>query len=286
MLVDMDQFRRGELTFDVIETGPPDGPVVVLLHGFPEFADSWQAVAESLAAQGYRCLAPNQRGYSRGARPKGRRAYRVTELVGDVLALIDAAGAERVHLVGHDWGAAVSWSVATQHPQRLASLSALSVPHPAAFLRSMLTSRQGLSSWYMYCFQLPRLPERVLLGRDRRDPRRALRMLHGFGQSETLAARTSAALVETGALTTALNWYRAMPLADPRSVRIKVEVPTLFVWSDGDKAIRRATAEACAKWVTGPYRYEILTDVSHWMLDEAPGEVAGLLLKQFSAYPA
>jgi pimeloyl-ACP methyl ester carboxylesterase len=281
----MDQFRRGELTFDVIDTGPSDGPVVVLLHGFPEFADSWHAVAESLSAQGYRCLAPNQRGYSRGARPARRRAYRANELVGDVLALIDASGAERVHLVGHDWGAAVSWSVAAQHPQRIASLSTLSVPHPGAFLHSMLTSRQGLSSWYMYWFQLPRLPERVLLGANRHDPTRLLRFLRYFGQSEALAARTSTTLVETDALTTALNWYRAMPLADPRSTRIKIDVPTLFVWSDGDKAVRRTTAEACAKWVTGPYRFEVLPQVSHWLLDEAPNEVARLLLEQFSAHP-
>ena len=281
----MDRFRRAGLSFDVIETGPSDGPVVVLLHGFPEFADSWHEVAQSLAAQGYRCVAPNQRGYSPGARPRGRKAYRVVELVGDVLALIDAIGAERVHLVGHDWGAAVSWAVAAQHPARLASLSALSVPHPGGFLQSMLTTRQGLASWYMYCFQLPRLPERVLLGRDRHDPTRVQRFLRNSGQSPALAERTATALVETQALTTAMNWYRAVPLADPRSTRIKVDVATLFVWSDGDIAIRQKTAEACAKWVTGPYRFEVLRGVSHWMLDEAPADVSRLLLEQFGAYP-
>ena len=115
-------------------------------------------------AQGYRCLAPNQRGYSRGARPKGRRAYRVPELVEDVRALVDASGAERVHLVGHDWGAAAAWAFAAEHPDRLAGLATLSVPHPAAFLRAMVTSRQGLASWYMYFFQLPWMPERFLIG--------------------------------------------------------------------------------------------------------------------------
>ncbi len=282
----MDEFRRGEFTFDVIDTGPRDGPVVVLLHGFPEFADSWRAVTESLCAQGYRCVAPNQRGYARDARPPGRGAYRATELAADVLALIDASGAERVHLVGHDWGAAVSWAVAARHPQRVASLSALSVPHPGAFLHSMLTGRQGLSSWYMYWFQVPRLPERMLLGRNGTERARLVRLLRYFGQSEALAARTATALVETGALTTALNWYRAMPLTDPRSARTKVSVPTLFAWSDGDKAVRRQTAEACAAWVSGPYRFEVVPRVSHWMLDEAPDDVARLLLEHLSAYPS
>jgi pimeloyl-ACP methyl ester carboxylesterase len=280
----MEAFRRGKFTFDVIETGPRDGAVVVLLHGFPEFADSWNTVAEFLGARGYRCLAPNQRGYARGARPTQRRAYRAPELVADVLALIDASGAERVHLVGHDWGAALAWAVAAEHPERLASLSALSVPHPGAFLDALLTSRQFLSSWYMYWFQLPRLPERIMLGRNRSDPARLIRLLRHFAQSEVLAARTSAALIETGALPTALNWYRAMFLTDPRAARVKVATPTLFVWSDGDVAVRRKTAQRCAKWVTGPFRFEILRGVSHWMLDEAPDDVARLLHEQFATH--
>lgn len=112
----MEQFRRGDLTFDVLDAGPADGPVVVLLHGFPEINQSWQPLIDSLVAHGYRCLAPNQRGYSPGARPKRRRDYTLAELVDDAAALIDASGAERVHLVGHDWGAAVAWGVAQSRP--------------------------------------------------------------------------------------------------------------------------------------------------------------------------
>lgn len=282
----MDTFRRGDLSFDVIDSGPPDGPAVVLLHGFPEFADSWAAVASALTGQGYRCLAPNQRGYSAGARPRARRAYRGPELVEDVLALIDAAGADRVHLVGHDWGAAVAWAFAAAHPDRLASLSALSVPHPAAFLRAMVSSRQGLSSWYMYVFQLPALPELTLLGRGGHDQRRMARMLRHFGQSERLAEHTAAQLARTGALPYAINWYRAIPLSDPRSTRQQVNVPTLFVWSDGDVAVRRKTAARCGDWVGGAFRYAELQGVSHWLLDEAPAEVARLLGEQFAAYPS
>src|ERR1700747_419052 len=161
----MDHYRRDDLIFDVRDAGPPDGPVVVLLHGLPQHNDSWNAVIDRLTAAGYRCLAPNQRGYSPGARPLRRRDYRIAELVGDVGALIDASGARRVHLVGHDWGAAVAWAAAAAMPERLATVSPISVPHPAAFLNSFVTSRPGLASWYMYFFQLPRIPEWLLLRR-------------------------------------------------------------------------------------------------------------------------
>src|ERR1700733_3396565 len=128
----MEQYRRNDLTFDVRDSGPADGPVVVLLHGFPQHNDSWNAVIDRLTAQGYRCLAPNQRGYSAGARPSRRRDYRIPELVGDLGALIDASGARQVHLVGHDWGAAVAWAAAAEMPERLATVSPISVPHPPA----------------------------------------------------------------------------------------------------------------------------------------------------------
>ena len=164
----MEQYRRNDLTFDVRDAGPADGPVVVLLHGFPQHNDSWNAVIDRLTAQGYRCLAPNQRGYSAGARPSRRRDYRIPELVGDLGALIDASGARQVHLVGHDWGAAVAWAAAAEMPERLATVSPVSVPHPAAFLKSFVTSRQGLASWYMYFFQLPRVPEWLMHAPQRR----------------------------------------------------------------------------------------------------------------------
>ena len=143
----MEQFRRGDLVFDVIDAGPADGPVVVLLHGFPEQNTMWQPVISRLTAQGYGCLAPLQRGYSPGARPPRRRDYRISELAEDIRTLIDASGGSRVHLVGHDWGSTVAWQVAQQFPDRLLTLTALSVPHPGAFLKAMLTSRQGLASW-------------------------------------------------------------------------------------------------------------------------------------------
>src|SRR3984957_10203107 len=162
----MEHYRRDDLVFDVRDAGPPDGSVVVLLHGFPQRNDSWNAVIDRLTAEGYRCLAPNQRGYSPGARPSRRRDYCMSDLVADVGALIDASGARQVHLVGHDWGAAVAWAAAAEMPERLATVSPISVPHPAAFIKSFANSRQGLASWYMYLFQLPRLPEWSMLRRN------------------------------------------------------------------------------------------------------------------------
>lgn len=282
----MEQFSRDGLRFDVVDTGPGDGAVVVLLHGFPQFADSWTAVSQRLAARGYRCLAPNQRGYSPGARPHGRRAYRVPELVADVAALIEASGARRVHLVGHDWGAAVGWALAAQHPERLASFAALSVPHPAAFLRAMGTSRQGLASWYMYFFQLPAVPERFLIGRDGRGWSRLQQFLVKTRQTPEAAERDARAMAESGAFGPALAWYRAMPLINPRTTGVKVSVPTLYVWSDGDTAVLRASAERCRDWVSGPYRFETLRGASHWFPEQEPERTAELLLEHFSAHPA
>lgn len=280
----MEQYHRGELTFDVIDAGPADGPVVVLLHGFPQFNTSWNAVIDRLTAQGYRCLAPNQRGYSPGARPPRRRDYRIPEIVEDIRALIDASGAERVHLAAHDWGAAAAWAAAAELPDRIATLTSFSVPHPGAFLKGLVTSRQGLMSWYMYFFQLPWLPERFLLGSDRS----ALRMsksLQSAGQSRQAADRDAQAMAAPGVLTAALNWYRAMPLTDLRQAAGKVSVPTMYVWTDKDIALAEKPARNTVRYVTGDYRFEILRGVSHWIPDECPDTAADLLLDWFAAHP-
>ncbi|MFV8262141.1 alpha/beta fold hydrolase [Mycolicibacterium peregrinum] len=281
----MDQYRRGEFVFDVTDSGPADGPVVVLLHGFPQQNTSWAQIAPLLTARGFRCLAPNQRGYSPGARPTRRSDYRSAELVEDTLALIDASGADRVHLVGHDWGAAVAWGVADGAPERLASLSALSVPHPMAFVRSMLTSRQGLASWYMYVNQLPWVPERLMLGRDGRG-RAIAKSLIRSGLTPQVAERDARAMTETGALTAALNWYRAMPLnGSGLRAADKITVPTLYVWSDRDIAITAKPARDTANYVSGPYRFETLHGASHWLPEEKPTEIADMLLQWFATHP-
>jgi pimeloyl-ACP methyl ester carboxylesterase len=279
----MDSYRRDGLVFDVRDAGPSDGEVVVLLHGFPQHNDSWNAVIDRLSAHGYRALAPNQRGYSSGARPTGRRNYRMSELVADVGALIDASGADRVHLVGHDWGAAVAWGVAATMPGRLLTLTPLSVPHPAAFMKAIVSSRQALASWYMYFFQLPWLPERVLLGRNAIV---AKRFLGAMGQSPEAIERDVAAMGKPGELTAGLNWYRAMPFSDVRSVSQKITVPTMFVWSDQDPALLAEGAYATGHHVGGEYRFEVIRAASHWLPEERADDVAALLIDWFSTHRA
>lgn len=259
----MKTVTRGSCSFQTWESGPADGELVVLLHGFPQHADSWDRVVPLLTDAGYRVVTVNQRGYSPGASPRRRRDYAIGELTADVAAVIEAYGG-RAHVVGHDWGAAVAWATAMDHPDRVATLTAVSVPHPRAFLKSMATSRQGLSSWYILFFQLPWLPERAL--RARWDS-----FMRYAGQSPAAAARDGAAFADPKSLTAPINWYRAIPLVNlwKRSAA-PVTAPTLFVWSDGDVALKRKGAETTERYVDGPYTFEILTGVSHWIPEEAP----------------
>ncbi|HEY2428302.1 MAG TPA: alpha/beta fold hydrolase [Acidimicrobiales bacterium] len=279
----MDQFTRDGLVFDVVDAGPPGADAIVLLHGFPETSASWRGVAPGLAAAGYRVLAPDQRGYSAGARPRGRRAYRTAELAADVVALADQAGVDRFHVVGHDWGGGVAWSLGIDHAARLKSLTVLSTPHPEAMVRSFIRSDQGLRSWYMLFFQLPAVPERVLLSGGGRRFRRGLTK---GGLPADLADAYYEKLRQPGALTAALNWYRALPFqaGDMRNAP-GVTVPTLYVWSTGDFALGRRAAELTADHVTGPYRFEVLEGVSHWIPEERPDDVVRLVLEQVRAYP-
>src|SRR6187402_2717585 len=152
-------FQNDGFTFSVLDAGPLDGPVVVLLHGFPQTSSAWASVSELLVARGFRTIAPDLRGYSKLARPRGRFNYRSSKLIGDVTALIQALGGEPVHLLGHDWGALLSWCFSSARPDLVRTLTAVSVPHYAAFLLSALCSNQLLRSYYIVLFQLPLIPE-------------------------------------------------------------------------------------------------------------------------------
>ena len=277
----MHSYSRNGCTFDCDDDGPHDSAAIVLLHGFPQDRRCWQLVRPQLVAAGYRVLVPDQRGYSPGARPRGRRAYRQRELVGDVVALLDAAGVDRAHVVGHDWGGAVAWSMAAFAPDRLRSLTAVSTPHPAALARASVTSTQGLRSTYMGLFQLPVVPEQLFVGRGAGLGRR---WLAASGLEPAQARRYLDRLLEPGAMTAALNWYRAMPL-DAGAVRIgcPVDVPTLYVWSTGDTALGWAAAELTRRFVRGPYRFEVLDGVSHWIPEQAPQRLAALVAEHVAA---
>lgn len=270
--------EREGLRFDVRDEGPLDGEPIVLLHGFPQRSSSWDHVVPLLHTAGLRTFAMDQRGYSPGARPTGRRAYAIDELVGDVAALVDAIG-QPVHLVGHDWGAAVAWVSAVRRPELLRTLTAVSVPHPAAMAGAGLKSGQALKSWYMIAFQLPWLPERLLAGRvGEREFRRS-----GMRDQEIAAFRRE--IVEDGALTGGLNWYRAVPFWDRSSLRGRVRVPTTYVWSSGDIAVTRAAAEGAERFVVEPYAFVELPGVSHWIPDQAPEALAEAVLARVTTQP-
>ncbi|TFV85957.1 alpha/beta fold hydrolase [Blastococcus sp. CT_GayMR16] len=269
----MDSFRRDGLTFDVRDAGPADGEPVVLLHGFPQDSAAWDLVAPALHQAGLRTLAPDQRGCSPMARPRGRGRYRLRETTADVLALMDAAGLESAHVVGHDWGGIVAWALAAWHPDRVRTLTALSVPHPAAMAKAMVTSDQALRSYYMFAFQLPYLPERLLLSGGGTPLRR---MLRSGGLSREAAAHYVARMHEPGALSAALGWYRALPMSGRDRVGV-VRVPTLHMWSTGDAFLGRAGIDATARFVDAPYRLEVLEDVSHWIPELAADRVAELV---------
>jgi pimeloyl-ACP methyl ester carboxylesterase len=269
----VDSFRRDGLTFDVRDDGPPDGEPVVLLHGFPQDSQAWAQVAPGLHRAGLRTLAPDQRGCSPMARPRGRGSYRLRETTADVLALLDAAGLESAHVVGHDWGGMVAWALAAWQPDRVRTLTVLSVPHPAAMAKVMVTSDQALRSYYMLVFQLPFLPERLLLSRGGTPLRRLLR---GGGLSRDAAGHYVSRMREPGALRAMLGWYRALPLSGRDRVGA-VRVPTLHVWSTGDTFLGRAGIDATAGFVDAPYRLEVLEGVSHWIPELAAERVAELV---------
>jgi pimeloyl-ACP methyl ester carboxylesterase len=269
----VDSFRRDGLTFDVRDAGPTDGEPVVLLHGFPQDSSAWSRMAPALHQHGMRTLAPDQRGYSPMARPRGRAHYRMRETTADVLALLDAAGLESAHVVGHDWGGLVAWALGAWHPDRVRTLTALSVPHPAAMAKAMVTSDQGLRSSYIGLFQVPLLPERVLLAGGGTVLRTVLRR---GGLPDDLVEHYVARMQEPAALSAALGWYRALPWSGGDPVG-RVRVPTLHVWSTGDVFLGRAATEATGRFVEAPYRLEVLEGVPHWIPELAADEVAELV---------
>jgi epoxide hydrolase 4 len=266
----------------VVQAGPEDGPLVLLLHGFPEFWYGWHRQIPALAAAGYRVWAPDQRGYGRSDKPRAVSAYRARELERDALGLIDAAGRERAHVVGHDWGGLVAWRLAARHPERVERVAILNAPHPGVMRREMLTNpRQALRSHYVFLFQLPLLPELVLGARSGRLLAGALRSTSRPGTfSREDLARYRQAWREPGALRGMINWYRAAVRgggggsAGGRGGTI--EPAALLLWGTGDRFLGRELAErSIARCRDG--RLEWLEGVSHWLQHEEPERVNALL---------
>jgi len=267
----------GLLRFRARESGPATGPLVLLLHGFPQSSAEWKAQLEALGEAGYHAVAPDQRGYSPGARPEGVAAYHIDHLVADVLGMADALGAERFHLVGHDWGAIVAWHVAARHPKRLRSLTIVSVPHPNALARALAPESgtdQPERSTYIAGFKTP--------GAEAAMGEEFLRM--AFGASGLAGHDVEdhvRVLTEPGAMRAGLDWYRAYDFLGQSAA--KIEVPTLFIWSTGDPALGRDGAEWTAEHVAAPYRFVVIEDGPHWLPETHAGDVNRLLLEHLKS---
>jgi pimeloyl-ACP methyl ester carboxylesterase len=271
----------GDLTFDVRVDGPDGGRPVLLLHGFPETSLSWAAVAPLLAEAGLRTYAPDQLGYSPGARPDEVGAYALPSLAQVTADLMTALDIPVADVVGHDWGANTAWALAAWHPDRVRSLTAVSVPHPGAFTAAYRADpEQKERSAYIRLFWQAGKAEEVLLADGGRRLRRMLGSRSETGIPEDAVEEYVDVLSAPGALTAALNWYRAM---DSGTRVDPVAVPTTYVWSDGDAAIGRTAAEGCAGFVTGDYRFVELPGVTHWIPEQAPRELAAVILDRIAS---
>jgi pimeloyl-ACP methyl ester carboxylesterase len=274
------QLPVGDLVLDAVAVGPADGRLVLLLHGFPQTGWSWRGVWPALAGAGHRVVAPDQRGYSPGARPTGAEHYAMPSLVADVVGVLDALGADRADVVGHDWGAAVAWQLAGRHPERVRTLTAVSVPHPLAFVEALRTDDdQRHRSTYMRDLARPGYEDELLA-----DGAARLRSLFE-GVPHVDVEQVLSRLGEPAALRCALDWYAAQTVEDATGLG-PVTAPTLHVWSDQDAALGQAGARATGRFVEGPYRLEVLPGVTHWVPEQAADRLAALLLEHLAAHPA
>ncbi len=262
----------------LVEAG--QGPLVILLHGFPEAWFSWRHQIPALAAAGYRVLAPDMRGYNLSDKPKGIDAYRIERLVEDVAGLIHWAGAEKATVIGHDWGGNVAWYFAMRRPELLDRLAILNVPHPARMAKALTRPAQLLRSSYMFFFQIPWLPERVFLARDAalfrqvllQDPIRK----DAFAPEEI--EQYVQAIQQPRALTSGMNYYRAAFRRPKEQVRLRpIAAPVLVIWGERDHYLGKELADPSRKLVPNT-RVERLPDASHWVQNDRPERVNQLLL--------
>ena len=279
-------FHNGAIQLHAVTAGPPDGPLVVLLHGFPEFWYSWHKQIEPLAAAGFRVIVPDQRGYNLSSKPCGIANYALSHLTSDVLAIADQLNAEKFFLAGHDWGAAVAWSVALLHPQRIAKLAILNVPHPSVMRRYLNTNRrQFRRSWYMFFFQLPFLPEAAFAAFNYR---LGVRSLARSSRPNTFSpedlAQYRSAWSQPHALTSMINWYRAAFRHRIKFPDSTVHVPTRILWGERDAFLLSAMAHDSLRYCDSAELYTF-ANASHWLQHEEPARVSELLIDFFRASP-
>lgn len=262
------------LVFDVDTCGPEDGEPVLLLHGFPQSRHAWREVLPALGAAGWRCVAPDQRGYSPRARPLGTDAYRIDALVDDALGLLDALDAPLAHLVGIDWGGQVAWHAASRAPERIASLAVLSRPHPVAFGAALREDpAQRARSGHHRTLLAEDAPRRWRRGGDSEIERGLLER----GVPPPLAAAHAATLEPPGALEAAIEWYRAAAGGLGADAMPPIRMPTLYAWGTEDHTVGRAAAEGTAAHGGPAYRFVEIEGAGHYLPEQVPARVAGLL---------
>ena len=259
------------------------GPLVVLLHGFPEFWYAWRHQIPALAAAGYRVIALDQRGYNLSDKPKGVGHYRLEALLGDVLGIIRHAGEQRAVVAGHDWGGAIAWNFAMRHPEAVEKLIVLNAPHPQRFLDEITGFSQLRKSWYMLFFQLPWLPERLLRAGDYAGLANTLRTdpAHPGAFDEADIAHYKQAISQPGALTATINYYRALFRLNPFRYKhsiTRIDIPTLLIWGEQDRYLGIRLTEGLEPWVP-KLRLERIPDASHWVQAEVPERVNALIVE-------
>lgn len=271
---------QGRFTADIV--GPRQGSLVILLHGFPQTRYAWRAQLPALAAAGFRVIAPDLRGYSPGVRPDPRdpSAYVVERCVADVLEIADACGAhgQPFHLAGHNWGGHVAWCAAHAYPRRVLSITIISRPHPAAFARAFLENRGSQAELSRYHSRFQDLKTGPTLLAD--NARRLRQHLGKRGVPPDAIDQYMSVLGEPEAMEGALAWYRAAGLL--LTTAGPIEVPTLYIWGTEDHTVSGAAARATAEYVVGPYRFEALPGIGHYVPDQAPELLTKLLLEHLA----
>jgi pimeloyl-ACP methyl ester carboxylesterase len=263
----------GGLSWGIQQAGPADGPLLILLHGFPESARAWRRIMRPLGERGFRVVAPDMRGYGDSDVPDGIEAYALDRLVADIIGLADALGVQSFALAGHDWGGIVAWAVAARHPERVRRLVILNAPHPDIMAGEMRRHPgQMLRSWYVGFFQFPRLPEKMLSAFGFRALRRSLLRTSRPGAFD---AADIAAYVEQwakpGRLTAMLNYYRALRLT--RAPLGRISVPTLILWGMKDRFLGAHLAVASAAMCDDAKIVRFNED-THWIHHEDSRRVA------------